>query len=205
MSESGMVQMEVVRVQISSRAYHRVVLREKAGNACLHIVIGPAEARAIAQAHGGQAPARPMSYDMACALLEAVSAHIQRVEITDLQEGIYYALVHLEGAGGDLCAIDSRPSDAIALALRAGAPIFATATILEQEGSVEADGDGARGDEADEEDEMVAMEELLRQAGEPRSELDLLRQRLRQAVAEEAYEEAARLRDQIAGLKTSER
>ena len=52
---------------------------------------------------------------------------------------------------------------------------------------------------------MVAMEELLRQAGEPRSELDLLRQRLRQAVAEEAYEEAARLRDQIAGLKTSER
>ncbi|MFH1567366.1 MAG: bifunctional nuclease family protein [Gemmatimonadota bacterium] len=202
MSESGMVQMEVVRVQISSRAYHRVVLREKAGNACLHIVIGPAEARAIAQAHDGQAPARPLSYDMACALLEAVSAHIQRVEITDLQEGIYYALVHLEGAGGDLCAIDSRPSDAIALALRAGAPIFAAATILEQEGSVEADGDGAHGDE---EDEMVAMEELLRQAGEPRSELDLLRQRLRQAVAEEAYEEAARLRDQIAGLETSER
>lgn len=196
-----MVQMEVVRVQISSRAYHRVVLRERSGNACLHIVIGPAEARAIALARDGQSPPRPLSYDMACALLEAVDAHVERVEITDLQEGIYYALVHLEGSGGDLCAVDSRPSDAIALALRAGAPIFAAAAVLEQEGSVEED---LAEDEEGDEDEIAAVEDLLTRAGQSRSELDLLRQRMEQAVAEEAYEEAAHLRDQISALEKQE-
>lgn len=202
MSESGLVQMEVVRVQISARAYHRVVLREKSGNACLHIVIGPAEARAISLARDGQNPPRPLSYDMACALLDAVNARVERVEITDLQEGIYYALVHLEGSGGDLCAIDSRPSDAIALALRADAPIFAAAAVLEQEGSVEEEEpiDEGEGDE----DEMAAVEDLLSQAGEPASALDLLRQRMEQAVAKEAYEEAARLRDQITELEQQE-
>jgi len=193
--------MEVVRVQISARAYHRVVLREKSGNACLHIVIGPAEARAIALARDGENPPRPLSYDMACSLLEAVDARIERIEITDLQEGIYYALVHLEGAGGDLCAIDSRPSDAIALALRANAPIFAATAVLEQEGSVE---DDLADDEDETTDEMAAVEDLLSQAAEPRSELELLRQRLERAVSEEAYEEAARLRDQISELERQE-
>jgi len=188
-------------VQISARAYHRVVLREKSGNACLHIVIGPAEARAIALARDGENPPRPLSYDMACSLLEAVDARIERIEITDLQEGIYYALVHLEGAGGDLCAIDSRPSDAIALALRANAPIFAATAVLEQEGSVE---DDLADDEDETTDEMAAVEDLLSQAAEPRSELELLRQRLERAVSEEAYEEAARLRDQISELERQE-
>ena len=188
-------------MQISARAYHRVVLREKSGNACLHIVIGPAEARAIALARDGENPPRPLSYDMACSLLEAVDARIERIEITDLQEGIYYALVHLEGAGGDLCAIDSRPSDAIALALRANAPIFAATAVLEQEGSVE---DDLADDEDETTDEMAAVEDLLSQAAEPRSELELLRQRLERAVSEEAYEEAARLRDQISELERQE-
>ena len=201
MSESGLVQMEVVRVQISARAYHRVVLREKSGNACLHIVIGPAEARAIALAQGGQCPPRPLSYDMACSLLAAVDARIERVEITDLQEGIYYALVHLEGAGGDVCSIDSRPSDAIALALRARVPIFAAAAVLEQEGSAIDDLDE---EDEGEVDELAVVEDLLSQAGEPHSELDLLRQRMERAVAQEAYEEAARLRDRITDLEQQE-
>ena len=57
-----MIEMEVQRVQVSSRAYHRVVLRAKEGDANLHIVIGPAEARAISMAHRGQKPTRPLSY-----------------------------------------------------------------------------------------------------------------------------------------------
>ncbi|MBT6149848.1 MAG: bifunctional nuclease family protein, partial [Gemmatimonadetes bacterium] len=109
--------MEVQRVQVSSRSYHRVVLRAKQGDANLHIVIGPAEARAISMAHRGQKPARPLSYDMARALLDEAGARIEQVAIIDLQDGIYYAEIHVLDEGGQERIIDSRPSDAIALAL----------------------------------------------------------------------------------------
>ena len=190
-----MVEMEVHRVQLSSKAYHRVVLRQKEGVSCLHIVIGPSEARAISLAHNGQRPKRPLSYDLACALLEEVDARLQRVEITDLQEGIYYAQVLLESSEGSTWTIDSRPSDAIALALRAKAPIFVAEAILEDE---------------EPEDLVVETEspvptpsELLGTSGktEPLGDVDLLKRRLGQAVSEEAYEEAARLRDRISELE----
>ena len=117
-----MIEMEVQRVQVSSHAYHRVVLRAKEGDGNLHIVIGPAEARAISMAHRGQKPPRPLSYDMARALLEEAGARIEQVAIVDLQDGIYYAEIRLLDENGHQRVVDSRPSDAIALALRTDAP-----------------------------------------------------------------------------------
>ena len=195
-----MVEMEVKGVQISSKAYHRVVLKEKDGEAYLHIVIGPNEARAISLAHNDQSPARPLSYDLACSLLEEAEASISRVTITDLQEGIYYAEVHLENADGTTVNVDSRPSDAIALAVRTDAPIFAAKSVLDEEGSTE----------LEEEEEVVnassseatSLADLLASPSQTElSEFDLLRKRLAQAVSEEAFEEAARLRDRIALLE----
>jgi bifunctional DNase/RNase len=190
-----MVEMEVHRVQLSSKAYHRVVLRQKEGVSCLHIVIGPSEARAISLAHNGQRPKRPLSYDLACALLEEVDARLQRVEITDLQEGIYYAQVLLESSEGATWTVDSRPSDAIALALRANAPIFVAEAILEEE---EPDDIVVETDSS-----VPTPSELLGTAGdaEPLGDIDLLKRRLGQAASEEAYEEAARLRDRISQLQ----
>ena len=194
-----MMEMEVNRVQISSKAYHRVVLKEKDGEACLHIVIGPNEARAISLAHNGQKPTRPLSYDLACSLLEEADAHITKVTITDLRDGIYYAEVHLENADGTSVAVDCRPSDAIALAVRTKAPIFAAEHVLEEEGSSHAV-DQETGAESP---ETSALEDLL--AAQTKAveltELDLLRQQLKRAVSEEAYEEAARLRDRISLLQ----
>ena len=199
-----MVEMKVKRVQISSKAYHRVVLKEKEGEACLHIVIGPNEARAISLAHNGQTPARPLSYDLACSLLKEAEASITRVTITDLQEGIYYAEVHLESADGTTVAVDSRPSDAIALAVRTDAPIFASRSVLEEEGSTDLE------EEEEEEEEEVSassveassLADLLASPEQTEvGELDMLRKRLAQAASEEAYEEAARLRDRIAVLE----
>ena len=126
-----MVEMEVHQVQVSSRAYHRVLLRAKKGEGNLHIVIGPSEARAISLAHCGQKAQRPLSYDMARALLEEAGASIRQVAITSLQDGIYYAEIRLTDDEGRELVVDSRPSDAIALALRAGAPIFADEDVLE--------------------------------------------------------------------------
>ena len=190
-----MVEMEVLRVQTSSKTYHRVVLGEKNGSSTLHIVIGPAEAKAIALAQDGENAPRPLSYDMACSLLDRVGANLMRVEITDLQKGIYYALVHIKGMDGATVVLDSRPSDAIALALRAGAPLFAATAILEQEGIEDEEPDTVDGEEV-----AAAVASLFEPNDETASPLDLLKQRMQQAIAEEAYEEAAQLRDRIAQL-----
>lgn len=207
-----MVEMKVHRVQVSSRAYHRVVLRARDGDANLQIVIGPAEARAISMAHRGQKPARPLSYDMAGALLREAGASIQQVSIVDLQDGIYYAEIHLLNGSGDELVVDSRPSDAIALALRAGAPIYADESVLEDEEvdwddeaePPEADELGDLGDDFGAEPDAplgsVTLDELLAESEHPLSEREEIEKRLRQAVAEEAYEEAARLRDQLSQL-----
>jgi bifunctional DNase/RNase len=204
-----MIEMEVQRVLALPRAYHRVVLRGKESEASLHIVIGPAEARAISMAHRGQKPTRPLSYDMACALLDEAGARIQQVAILDLQDGIYYAEIQLLNEEGEKRVVDSRPSDAIALALRTGAPIFADESVLENE---EDDWDegvelGAepleRNIESQSEDPpvgSVSLDELLTGSEPPRSEREKLEKRLLHAVSEEAYEEAARLRDYLSHI-----
>ena len=201
-----MIEMEVQRVQVSSRAYHRVVLRAKEGDANLHIVIGPAEARAISMAHRGQKPTRPLSYDMARALLDEAGARIEQVAIIDLQDGIYYAEIRLLDEDGRKRVVDSRPSDAIALALRSDAPIFADESVLEDE---EEDWDeelelatDLSGPSVDEEPPAgaVTLDELLAESEHPVTEREELEKRLQQAVAEEAYEEAARLRDRLSQM-----
>ena len=208
-----MVEMQVREIQANSGTYHRVVLQEKEGASCLHIMIGPSEAGAISAAHNGQKPVRPLSYDLACELLNEINAHIERVEITSLRDGIYYALIHLRSPDGETTPIDSRPSDAIALALRTDAPIFASEDVLEKGAETTL--------EQLDTPEPVRSKPALKKPGfgefpgkgtkelscRPASDegnstpLDLLKRRLRQAVSEEAYEEAARLRDRITELQ----
>lgn len=188
-----MVEMEVHQVQVSSRAYQRVLLRAKEGVGNLHIVIGPAEARAISLAHRGQEAPRPLSYDMARSLLDEAGASIRQVAITSLQDGIYYAEIHLADDEGGEHVVDSRPSDAIALALRTGAPIFADESVLDEG---EASIDGETGD-AGPPQCLVSLEELLADSEPGMTEKQQLEKRLRMAIAEEAYEEAARLRDHL--------
>ena len=195
-----MVEMEVHQVQVSSRAYQRVLLRAKEGDGNLHIVIGPAEARAISLAHRGQEAPRPLSYDMARSLLDEAGASIRQVAITSLRDGIYYAEIHLADDEGSEHVVDSRPSDAIALALRTGAPIFADESVLDVDSGTwaeeEASIDGPAGD-AGQPKCLVSLEELLADSELGLTEKQQLEKRLRMAVAEEAYEEAARLRDHL--------
>ena len=198
-----MVLMEVSGVYTSSKsAYPQVVLKEKGGNLCLPIVIGRFEAAAISMAQNERKPARPLSYDLAHSVLELV-------EITDLHEGTYYAEVYLREENGAVAVLDSRPSDAIALALRMGAPIFAAAAVLKEAGYVRPP------DESHEtappalstsvaEPELepeLDSETVESPESEPGDQLEALRRRLRQAIAEEVYEEAARLRDEISRLE----
>lgn len=197
-----MIRMEVSGVYNSSpqSSYPQVVLKEVDGPGYLPIIIGRFEAAAISMAQNDQKPARPISYDLARQILLGVDSKIIKVEITDLHESTYYAEVHLSDCNGSEHVLDARPSDAIALALRFDAPIYAAAQIVEEAGFqkvTEMSPESTLVAEDKEAENTEELSEVSTPVVEPLDELDLLKRRLEQAIAEEVYEEAARLRDEI--------
>ena len=113
-----------------------VLLHDPSGNSFLPIWIGVFEANAIALSIEGVEPPRPMTHDLLMTSLKSIGVEVQRVTISDLKDSTFYAVISLHGPAGDHL-IDSRPSDAIALALRAEAPIFAHRSVLESAQAVE--------------------------------------------------------------------
>jgi bifunctional DNase/RNase len=128
-----------------------VLLKEDEGERYLPIWIGAAEAAAIAFALQGVVTPRPMTHDLMKNLLEEVGAHVQRIEITELREGTYYANINMR-MNGNAYDISARPSDAIALAVRVEAPIFADEEVLT---------DASILIPSDEEDEVEKFREFL--------------------------------------------
>jgi uncharacterized protein len=109
-----------------------VILREEGGSLYLPIWIGVFEANAIALAVEGVELRRPMTHDLMRGLLEALGAKLRRVEIHSLLEGTFHARLLLTARDGEEHVVDSRPSDAMALALRTGAPIWTAREVLDQ-------------------------------------------------------------------------
>jgi hypothetical protein len=113
-----------------------VVLQDKAHERALPIWIGPAEAQAIAvQMEGIQLP-RPMTHDLMKSILEQAGVEVRRVVIQELRQSTYHATIHLQ-SGRQTIAIDSRPSDAIALAVRCKTPIFVARPLLSRETAID--------------------------------------------------------------------
>jgi len=187
-----MEEMEVSGVYSNTQipAHHHVLLKQKKGPSFLRIVIGAFEAAAISMAQNRKSPSRPISYDLAQTILKTVDAEIVKVQITNLHKRTYFAEVYLQDEAGATTVLDSRPSDAIALALRQGAPIFAETEILEEPEELAT----RVGEDTTEEEAEASMTPLLPQ---PTSELDQLKEQMRRLIAEEAYEEAAQVRDEI--------
>ncbi len=112
-----------------------VLLRERDGSRYLPIWVGAAEAAAIAYAQQGVVPPRPLTHDLLKNVLTDLGHTIDRVRITSLEEGVFHAVLEIDGgaaAGGQ--SIDSRSSDAIALALRAGVEIVTSEELLDEAG-----------------------------------------------------------------------
>jgi bifunctional DNase/RNase len=126
-----------------------VLLREESGARFLPIFIGSPEATAIVYALQGLETPRPMTHDLFKTVLDDLDAKLEKVEITELNNGTFFAEIELE-RGGETTRISSRPSDAIALAVRYGGaiPIFADEAVLEEAGVLF---------EADEEEQEVAQ------------------------------------------------
>jgi uncharacterized protein len=109
-----------------------VILRDFEGKRYLPILIGPFEATAIALALEGTPVPRPLSHDLMKSIIESLKATVNRIIIHDIHDNTFYAKVVLE-ADGKSVEIDARPSDSIALALRANAPIFVSERIVLEE------------------------------------------------------------------------
>jgi hypothetical protein len=116
-----------------------VLLKTAEGNKFLPIWIGHPEAAAILMKLQSQAPPRPMTHDLMSELLEQLEAQVIRITVTELRENTFYAQITVQQDGREI-EIDSRPSDAIALAIRAEAPIFVADRVIE-ESAIEFEGE----------------------------------------------------------------
>ena len=131
-----MIQMSLVGVRVEVPTNQPIVLlREEDGQRYLPIFIGPPEATAIVYALQGMETPRPMTHDLFKTVMDEFAIRLQRVIITELHDGTFYAEIELAG-NGNAYRISSRPSDAIALAVRYedAVPIFADEAVLEEAG-----------------------------------------------------------------------
>jgi len=113
-----------------------VVLRDEESQVILPIWIGIFEANAIAQRIENAELPRPMTHDLMQSMLQHIGVAVKKIVISDLRDDTFFALIHVD-RGGEMIAVDARPSDAIALALRAEAPIFVLRPVLEKAKAVD--------------------------------------------------------------------
>jgi len=130
----SLIEMTIESIRVSLMNYQRVViLKEKSSDRYLPIWIGPAEADAIAVQLQDVAVARPLTHDLLRSVIDTLGAVVHHVLVNDLSNDTFYARIYLDVNGGTL-EIDSRPSDAIALAVRAKVPIYAEEQVLDRAG-----------------------------------------------------------------------
>lgn len=173
----------------ASGGAYALILREVDGNRRLPIIIGAAEAQSIALEMEGIKPPRPLTHDLMKNIISAFGAELTDVTIDELRDGTFYAKLSIDNQ-----LIDSRPSDAIALAVRYGAQIYVANGVMEEAAFVP---------EEEEEEEPPAQKKQKTAKEQPVkvNKLDALHQQLKQAIDKEDYEKAAQLRDEIRKLE----
>jgi len=129
-----MVEMTIDSIRVSLMNYQRVViLKEKKAERYLPIWIGPAEADAIAVKLQGVIVPRPLTHDLLQSVIDSLGATVDSIIVNDLQSDTFYAKIILNVDGG-VVEVDSRPSDALALAVRTDVPIYAEESVLDKAG-----------------------------------------------------------------------
>ncbi len=177
----------------SSGGAYALVLGEVEGNRRLPIIIGAFEAQAIALELEKIQPPRPMTHDLLRDTFEAVDVDVTEVVIDELREGTFFAKIRYQH-NGEEHQLDSRPSDAVALAVRVDAPIFVAPMVLDEAGIV-----------AEDESDISSLAEQAEEPASPEeeegTELEQMQKKLEEAVEKENYERAAELRDEIQRLE----
>jgi bifunctional DNase/RNase len=176
----------------SSGGAYALILKEVNGLRRLPIIIGAFEAQSIALEMEGIKPPRPLTHDLLKNVMDSLGASLNDVFINDLRDGTFYAKLSLDSQ-----EVDSRPSDAIALAVRYGVPIFVADKVMDEAGFVP-------DSEEAEKPEAQGAAESKPETEKPKiklSRLEQLQQQLLEAIAKEEYEKAAKIRDEIQKLE----
>lgn len=175
----------------ASGGAYALILREVNGSRRLPIIIGAAEAQSIALEMEGIKPPRPLTHDLMKNIITSFGAELQDVVIDDLRDGTFYAKLNIDSQ-----QIDSRPSDAIALAVRYGAQIFVASTVMEEAAFVP--------EEEEDDPHAPPRQQPAKSKQQPTkaTKLEQLQQQLKEAIDKENYEKAAALRDEIRKLET---
>ncbi len=175
----------------ASGGAYALILKEVHGNRRLPIIIGASEAQSIALEMEGIKPPRPLTHDLMKNIITAFGADLNDIIIDELRDGTFYAKLNIDNQ-----LIDSRPSDAIALAVRYGVQIYVAASVMDEAAFVP--------EEEDEENLPSSRGAKARPSSSPptkMSRLEQLHQQLKEAIEKENYEKAASLRDEIRKLE----
>lgn len=158
----------------------------------LPVVIGAPEAHAIALELQGIKPFRPFTHDLAVQFLEALDAEVRKVVITELNKNTFFATIYISSNSVGEQIIDSRPSDAIAIAIRVGAPIFVNEDVMNVAGLEMDVQTGAY-------NKSLKQTDGIHESNPPviQNSLEKLEKELQKAIETENYELAAKIRDQI--------
>ena len=132
---SGMVEVEIDSIRVSLMSQHRIVILKEAGaERFLPIWIGPYEAEAITVSLQQMEVARPLTHDLLRNVLQTLGAEVVRINIVELRDDVFYARIVVRVTGREL-EIDSRPSDALALAVRVHVPVFVAENVMLEAGT----------------------------------------------------------------------
>jgi len=171
-----------------------LILKEEDGNRRLPILIGATEAQSIAIEMEKLTTPRPMTHDLFKSLINAMDVTLTEVNIVDLQESTYYALLSFDD--GEI-EIDSRPSDAIAIAIRCNAPIYVEEDILDEVGIIDEEEEETNSEVKDSNYSNVRPKSEKPFSSSQFEGLDKLKNKLDKAILNEDYELAASIRDEI--------
>ncbi|RMH61375.1 MAG: hypothetical protein D6677_11930 [Calditrichaeota bacterium] len=185
-----MIEVSVKGVFLTQNQSSGILLKELEGDRTLPIIIGEYEAQSIALGLENIKPPRPITHDLTTEIMNTCGISMDSVFITDLKENTFYAIINLTGANNEKLEVDSRPSDAIALAVRNHTPIFVNESVMDQASYV-----------AEEQEEQADRSFIFKSGSE---ELDRLKEELKKAVEEEEYEKAAQIRDKIKRLESKQ-
>jgi uncharacterized protein len=186
-----MIPVEIVNVALLNKRFV-IFLKSSADKRALPIFIDDSQAQSIViQINKVEIP-RPLTHDLFKSVLDALNCEMVRIEVSDLIDDTFYARLVLDH-NGEVLDFDARPSDAICLALRFGAPMFVDEKVMDKAGII-----------VSEEDALPPEVPSAQEPQEPEpSPLDTLMRKLDKAVKEEHYEDAAKIRDEIKKMKSS--
>jgi len=180
------IQVDILGLSTSpaSGGAYALILKEVNGNRRLPIIIGAFEAQSIALEMEGIKPPRPLTHDLMKNILESMGSDLAEIVISELRDGTFYAKLSFDSQ-----EVDARPSDAIALAVRFGAPIFVSDKVMDEASFLP---------ETEEQEASTETNPVAKGGKENKlTKLEALRAQLKEAIEREDYEKAAQLRDEI--------